>query len=181
MSTCDSFFDLTRHFNTNSDVPGEKLADPKHDLVTFLAVAQKLHVPILPITWQSAREPVGHGGTAVINEALVNIQTNLAFKRVKDRDKENPSKAFQVLISEMSALAHPSIRSHPNIVELQGICWDIPSDVEVWPALVFEKSHFGDLHSFAKLPEWRDLGINERLKLCIDIGTAIRDMHFNSE
>jgi hypothetical protein len=57
---------------------------------------------------------------------------------------------------------------------------DIPSDEEVWPVLVFEKAQFGDLYSFATLPVGRDLCIAERLKLCVDVGTAIMDMHFNS-
>jgi hypothetical protein len=42
---------------------------------------------------------------------------------------------------------------------------------------VFEKTHFGDLYNFLRLPVGRDLSIAERLKLCVNVGTAIIDMH----
>ena len=74
-------------------------------------------------------------------------------------------------------LSHHLLREHPNIVELQGICWDVPADDEVWPVLVFEKTQFGDLYNFLRVPVGRDLSITERLKLCVDVGTAIIDMH----
>ncbi|KAF2650287.1 TPR-like protein, partial [Lophiostoma macrostomum CBS 122681] len=88
-------------------------------------------------------------------------------------------------------LWHPDIRNHPNILELQGICWDMPLNNEsgieatprqlskhtnVWPVLVFEQSHFGDMYHFAKLPIGRELGIKARLKMCLDIGNAIAHM-----
>jgi hypothetical protein len=170
------------HINTDSILPRALLSGPPCDFITFLAVAQKLDISLLPITWQSARGLAGLGGTAKINQALIDIQTTLAFKCVKDIDKhdDNAAQIFRMLINEIVALSDPSIRKHPNILELQGICWDIPSDNEVWPVLVFEKSHFGDLRHFATLPVWMDLTMGERLKLCIDIGTAIADMHSNS-
>jgi hypothetical protein len=164
---------LKPRFLSESEVQSEQQADTQCDLITLLAAVQRAQVDILPITWQSARLPVGVGATSKINEAFVNLQTSLAFKCVSDKQKREPgAKILQTIIKE--------IRMHPNIVELQGLCWDIPSDEEVWPVLVFEKAQFGDLYSFATLPVGRDLCIAERLKLCVDVGTAIMDMHFNS-
>ena len=163
------------HFNTDSAHPEKSSIGPPIDFIAFLAVAQRLQIPFLSITWQLALGLVGFGGTANINEALINLQTSLAFKRIDQEGNKDPSIVFRVLINEITALGHPSIQKHPNIVDLQGICWDIPSDDEVWPVLVFEKSHLGDLDDFAM----QDLSINERLKLCVDIGTAIMDMHSN--
>jgi len=147
------------------------------DLITFLAVAQKMQVDILPITWQSARNMVGRGATSTIYEALINSQTSFAFKCISDDQKQKLWKTnnFQTLINEVTVLSQ--LREHPNIVELQGICWDVTADDEVWPVLVFEKAQFGDLYNFLKLPVGRDLSIPERLSLCVDIGTAIIDMH----
>lgn len=146
------------------------------DLITFLAVAQKMQVDILPITWQSAWNIVGRGATSTIYEALINSQTSFAFKCISDRkQKLSKTNSFQTLINEVTVLSQ--LREHPNIVELQGICWGITADDEVWPVLVFEKAQFGDLYNFLKLPVGRGLSIPERLSLCVDIGTAIIDMH----
>jgi hypothetical protein len=76
-------------------------------------------------------------------------------------------------------LGHASTRNHPNIVDLQGICWDVASDDKVWPVLVFEKSQYGDLHNFTTLSIGRELSVADRLKLCVDVSKAISDMHFN--
>ena len=165
----------------SSEIAPKQTVNTHYDLITFLAVAQRMQVDILPTTWQSTRGPMGRGGTSRINEALINLQTSFAFKCVSTRQKRKflKAKIFQTLISEIVVLGHPLLREHPNIVELQGICWDVPSD-EVWPALVFEKTQFGDLYNFLTLPVGRDLRTLERLKLCVDVGTAISDMHFNS-
>lgn len=77
----------------------------------------------------------------------------------------------------MAVLGHPAIREHKHIVRLEGICWDIPSDDEVRPILVFQKTHLGDLQRFVKLERFKNLSIKDRLNLCADIGIAIRDMH----
>ncbi|KAK5634956.1 hypothetical protein RRF57_010668 [Xylaria bambusicola] len=157
-------------------LPGE------FNFLSFLATAQALHVPFLPITWEAARQDIGFGGTSRIHQSLLNIQTSFAFKRIHDPEKQQKTEEqlFRALIIEILVLGHPAIREHPNIAHLQGICWDIsPKDDKPWPVLVFEKSQYGDLYNFAKSPRGRELGISQRLKLCVDIGTAIMDIHSN--
>ena len=180
MSTYKSAF-LKPRFLSDSAVLSEQPVDTQYDFITFLAVVQRAQISILPITWQSALQPIGTGATSNINEALINLQTSFAFKCASDKQKQHVPEAniLQALISEITVLGHPSIRERPNIVHLQGICWDVSSDDKVWPALVFEKTQFGDLYNFATLPIGRDLCISERLKLCVDVGTAIMDMHSN--
>lgn len=181
----DSSFFKPRYLSDASLQPAQVLDTP-HDLITFLAVMQKLEIDILPITWQAARLPIGAGATGKINEALINLHTSFAFKCASDRQKEGEYEGtiIQALINEITVLGHPLIRKHSNIVELQGICWDVTSDNnggdKVWPALVFKKSQYGDLYNFATMPVGRELCMAERLKLCVDVGTAISDMHFNS-
>lgn len=187
--------DKLRLFSSSFPVP-EKLT-ASCNLITFLAVAQRLQIPFLPITWQPKRPLVGRGGTSQIHQALVNLQTSFVFKRVGDEEKleELEKEILRRLINEITTLRHPTIRDHPGILELQGICWDIPpkksqNDTEVtpprcsnnevvFPVLVFEKSQFGDLYHFARLPIGRELGISERLKICLDIGSAITHMQSN--
>jgi hypothetical protein len=181
MSTDESTF-LKPRLLSDSAIQFEHVADTQCDLLTFLAVVQKAQVDILPITWQSARQPIRAGNTSNVNKALITLQTSFAFKYVSDKQKRDKpeAKIFQAFISEITVLSYPLIRKYPNIVKLQGICWDVPFDNEVWPVLMFEKTQFGDLYNFLILPVGRDLCTAERLKLCGDVGAAIIDMHFNS-
>ena len=151
----------------------EKYAD--YGFIALLGLAQRLHVRFLPITWQAPLGQIGKGGQAGINEALANAQISFAFK-LFDRPQQHP---FREIAQEMVVLSHPTVRQHEHIVTLEGICWDIPEDNQVWPVLVFEKSHLGDLHRFAGLESFKDLSIEDKLKLCANIGLAIRDMHGN--
>jgi hypothetical protein len=180
MSTDNDSFLKPRYLSETS-LHSVQETDTRIDLITFLAVIQKLQIGIIPITWQVARQPIGVGATGKINQASINLHTSFAFKCVSDRQKDSNSEAtiIQALINEIIILGQTSIRKHLNIVELQGVCWDVESNDKVWPVLVFEKTRFGDLHDFLTLPVGREIGFAQRLKLCVDIGTAILDMHFN--
>ena len=174
------FSSLASDFNTkilsSSARPvhaSEQYAD--YDFIALLGLVQRLHIGFLPIIWQAPLGQTGRGGQAGINEALANIQKSFAFK-LFSRPQQY---AFREVIQEIVALSHPVIRKHEYIVTLEGICWDIPKDDHVWPVLVFEKSHLGDLHSFAKRERFKNLSIEDKVNLCADIGIAIRDMHSN--
>ncbi|KAK3374185.1 kinase-like domain-containing protein [Lasiosphaeria ovina] len=149
------------------------------DLISFLAIACDLGVPLLPMTWQAARERLGLGGSGDVRQALVDVQTSLAFKLVKDEDKaqREVELVLRIFANELIALSRPNLRAHPHIVDLLGICWDNPSTGGVWPALLFEKSQYSDLYNFSTLLVWRELAAMERLDLCLQIGSAIAEMH----
>jgi serine/threonine protein kinase len=174
-------FDLRRNYDSENHVVGEKAETERFDLLSFLAVAQQLKIQYLPITYQTALEEIERGGTAQISQATLGRRKGLAFKRIKDKDKVERFRAYQMLTSELLVLGHPAVKHHPNIVKLLGICWDIPSDEEVWPALVFEKSEFGDLKRFVNFRNAQRMKILDRIELCADIGMALADMHSNSE
>ena len=152
-----------------------------YNFLSFLATAQTFNVKILPISWDSARDEIGRGGTSKVNQALANLQMSFAFKRVTDDERLERSEGeiYRSLINEMTVLSHRGIREHSNIVRLLGICWDT-SDSTIWPVLVFERSKFGDLFSFARTQLGRELDLNARLKLCIEIGKAVMEMHSQS-
>ena len=154
------------------------------DLIAFLTIAQKLGIDVLSIDGRSIGALAGKGGTSRVTQRQMDVQTSFAFKYFSSRQrlefqrgKLSEAEVFQTLINEISVLAHPKVRWHANIVELQGVCWDIPADYEVWPILVFEKSQHGDLFNFLHSPIGRDISFTQRLELCIDVGTAIIDMH----
>ncbi|KAJ0108132.1 hypothetical protein J7T55_007251 [Diaporthe amygdali] len=165
-------------FRTSSDVDvvSRRGRLRETSFLSFLAVAQSLKIDILPLTWDAGRNDIGSGATARVMEALINIHTRFAFKRANKQKLE--SEIFRSFTNEIAVLSHSFIREHPNIAQLQGICWEISAtDDKPWPVLVFEKTSLGDLYSFAKLPASRSMNFSQRLKLCVDIGTAIMAMH----
>lgn len=173
--------------------------DFRYDLITFLGVAQRLGIDFLPITWQQALDRIGRGATAEIRETLLTLQASFAFKRPIFQSSFDPGefegRILPSLIAEMSILAQPSIRRHPNIIRLEGICWEVSPGqgppvlrdrpVEtgnggIVPVLVFEKANHGDLSSFMMHSEGKQLDFTERLELCTAVAEAIITMHSNS-
>jgi serine/threonine protein kinase len=152
-----------------------------YDLISLLGTAQRLRIDILPITWQPALDNVGEGRTAEIREAMIDLQLNFVFKRFKYAQQDERW-VFRELISELVVLGYGPVRTHPNLVRLEGICWDIlPGGEKVWPVLVFEKSKCGDLERFASSDDGCKLRVTDRLKLCVNVGTAVNDLHTYGE
>ena len=153
-----------------------------HDLIAFLAIAQKNRIDLLPFTWNPALDTVGRGGTAEIRQSQIRLQQSFAFKRFEpSMGKSSEDTTFKALISEISVLGHPSIKTHPNIIALYGICWDVLPEGMVWPVLVFEKASMGNLKEFIRSGEGKSIAFADKLKICADISSGIRDMHANSQ
>ncbi len=174
---------LLYRFSSDEHLIKELKDQPQIDFLDFLAATSRLGVPILPIVWQMARASIGFGGTSSIRQAPLDIQTELAFKLVKDEQKASGSHSdiLSLIRNEIEILSHPRLRAHPNIVDLLGICWDIPGNDVVWPVLVLEKSCFGDLNRFMGLPLWQELAAIDKIKVCIDVGSGLTEMHCCSE
>ena len=180
---CDSLTWFRRAGNSSENaalISTPTTNSPYYDFISFLEAAQKLKIDFLPITWHPDLDVVGKGGTAEILQSPINLQTSLAFKR-RRRPQQSPSderNPFQALVSEVCILGHPSIRSHANIIQLEGICWDIPSGVDkVWPVLVFERTQYGDLENFLNSDIGKTMCLEDRLKLCVDVALAIVTLH----
>lgn len=155
------------------------------DFIKFLALAQKMELDFIPITWQPSLPRLGFGGTAELSQSFLSLQTSLAFKRVNlyKRD-DNPAgyrdSTLKRIMAETWALSIPQIRDHPSVVQIEGVCWELdPSGGYFWPVLVYDKAERGDLSEFSNSHSWKDLCSEERLRLCFDIGDAIMTMHNN--
>ena len=170
-------FDLRRQYTGSSESGEVILGDTKCDLITFLSTAQTLDIPFVALASQPALSAIGVGGTATIAQSQMSRDASLAYKKIKDEDKGDSDNVYNLLLSEVSVLGHPAIRYQPNLVELLGIGWEITSEDDVWPVLVFQKSHFGDLSSFAISDIGRHLQLNERAEICGNIVCAVADMH----
>ena len=142
----------------------------QRNLIAFLSIAQKCDVDYLPITWQPALSTIGVGGSATISQSTF-MTKPLAFKQFHD------SKGLLPVTSEVLILSQPPIRNHPNIIDLEGICWEIDPRVEIAvPVLVFEKASW-DLQQFMNVREGIDMVFEDRLKICADVGSAIMALH----
>ena len=153
------------------------------DFLDFLGVAQTLKVDFLPLIWQPALDSVGEGGTAIIRQALMNVRMAFAFKHLKRPETMTEEiQTWRVLTAEISILSHPAIRRHPNVVNIEGICWDVAADEgKVWPVLVFEKTEYGDLKRFMTKGAGNQLNIKARLDILFDVAHAVRDLHASGE
>ena len=173
-----AFPSLMERFYSEVEVARTATTRNQESLLSFLATAQALGIPIQPIMWQSAQQAIGAGGTSRIDQALADIRTSLAFKRVKNKEKrEKPeSDIFLMLTNEITVLGHPFVREDPTISQLQALCWEVDKG-KVWPVLVFEKSQYGDLNDFMKVPAGNDLDLRQRIGLCNDVGNAVAVMH----
>ena len=170
------------------------------NLVTFLGVAQKLHVDFLPITWEPALDCIGQGATAEIRQVSANLQFSFAFKRplldprLGFEDFER--RLLPCLIAEISTLGLESIRKHPNINKLEGICWEVVSpegeyisretlctsrNGGIVPVLVFEKAKYGDLQYFMMQEAGRKLSFAQKIGICTDIAKAVAEMHYHGK
>ena len=189
-----------QYSRSGSDFESAVPQNPLHryDMITFLGVAQKLGIELLPITWQPALDRIGHGATAEIRESVATVDFSFAFKRPCIRSwfdiEEFEERVLPCLMDEISILGHARIRRHPNIIDLEGICWEIvarkgmrmsreiPVDFStgyqgIVPVLVFQKSKYGDLYHFMMQGGGTELGFSDTIDICIDIARAIAEMH----
>ena len=149
----------------------------RYDFLDFLGVAQSTRTDFLPIRWQPGL--IGKGATAKIRQGVVNIEKTFAFKQMKKTQSSMEEAQYLcAIIAEISILNQYEIRLHKNIVNIEGLCWDVdPGEGKVWPVLVFERALYGDLHEFMSFGIGRELNVEKRLSILIDVALAIRDIH----
>lgn len=148
------------------------------DLIQFLATVKRNRIDFLPIMWQPALGNLGEGASAQVSQSVVDITSGFAFKRfynLEDADLYSP------MINEVSILSLAPIQSHRNIVNLEGICWEVrktPNETgfEVFPVLVYEKAAC-DLVQFMNTDEGKNISVGDRLRICTEIGHAIMTLH----
>jgi hypothetical protein len=164
-----------------SSVSTDEQPETPSDLIAVLGLIQYLDIPFLHITWDPGLDDLGEGATSEVHQSLVSNSINFAYKRTKHASPQ----AIQALMCEMTILCSPVVRQHPNVLQLQGICWNEVQDDEVdggvKPILVFEKAHHGNLEEFLGSVVGQKLAFSTRIKLCRDIALALLAMHSSSE
>jgi serine/threonine protein kinase len=151
-------------------------SDHNNDLPYFLTVLQHFDVDILPITWQPSLDSLGRGRFTMINQSLVNVQMSLAFKRCRS------STMYKDLIAEIAILSDPTVRQHPNLSPLVGVCWEITTEFggatpDIMPVLVFPKASHGSLQTYLSGNSKGKLSTSEIRKICHEIANATDLLH----
>ena len=162
--------------------PEERL---HNSFLRFLSIAIALGVNVYPLTWRAALEDLGEGSTGQVSQAPLNARISFAYKRFTrvNRNPEISNTEFRMLqydamVSEMVVLSSNDIYEHPNIVNLEGVCWEnIPESEEIWPVLIFRKAEGGDLRRFLSSPEAAVLGSDELITVCGEVAKALSIMH----
>jgi hypothetical protein len=153
------------------------------DLLALLSLVQILEIDILPLMWYPALH-VGRGGFAALNEAPVNKEVNLAFKRLisMESTSEKARGSFLSSMKEIAILRHYNVSKHPNIVDFYGISWEINLiGGQILPVLVLEKAPYGDLFRFRNSPEGKNLSVKTKLSLCTQIAEGLAMLHASCE
>ena len=153
-----------------------------YDLLSLLSIADQLNIDLFPITWMAALGHLGKGAQGQVQQALIDVSTNFAFKRSRRSPGQSDMDRYRAIISEMMILRTPGIKDHPNIVDLVGLGWDVDLVFnEVWPVLIFPAAPLGSLKQFLRSSEGRDLSLTARLQLCENILSAMTVMHSAGE
>lgn len=107
---------------------------------------------------------------------------------------QKPCSRISALLLELRVLAHPPLRSHPNIVSLLGVAWETDpgwnpggdSITRKWPVLIMERAGMGTLEDFfahhqhqqeAQKSSSSSISINVRLKLALDVVQGLQALH----
>ena len=162
--------------------PSQPSANEHYDCISLLSICQETSTDILPITWHPGLQSMGEGDFGDINQSTQNVHTAFAFKRVKDRSEsdEGMPSTFKAVISEVLVLQNPSIKTHVNLMDLLGLCWEVDAGTdieEVWPVLVSQKAQLGDLRAFMGSSQGVEMGLQERTGLCVGFGLGILALH----
>jgi serine/threonine protein kinase len=132
-----------------------------------------------------------------VSQTRASSDTVLAFKRpdfnpigselsgLMTSQKVTLDNAYRAIASEILALGEPKFRSHPNIMKLLAVGWEIQrgrtwylgKTTRVWPILIFEKAGLGTLGDFMKSDQGKALSLEDRGKICCDIASAIAFSH----
>lgn len=155
-------------------------------ILSLLAIASRLNCNIFPLIWGSEMVGLGEGATGKFSQSPLNAQITIAYKRFSRRPSSDGTLTrgerlhllYKALICELIVLHHRELYDHPNIVKLEGICWEVVKEFnEIWPVLVFRKADLGSLDHFLTRPESKDIDMTELVIICGEVAKALRIMH----
>ncbi|KAL8673589.1 MAG: hypothetical protein Q9168_001987 [Polycauliona sp. 1 TL-2023] len=166
-------------------------------LISFLSYIKTQNIPILPVTMTDIRTVLGQGASFLVNGVEMPVDyvdpvtgtpfrqgEVLAYKRaVLNKDMSNPiADRIRVISNELLTTCHPPLRSHPNIVKLNGVAFETegPADaLNAMPVLVPECAELGNLAEVLETArkEDRATSFDDKISLCLDIAHGLEVLH----
>ena len=155
---------------------------PHYDLLMFLAILQKLKsVHFLELAPSFKNDAEFRGSNTLLHSTRLSDAESIVFKRIDPQARLAEKEIYKTLITELVTHEHAVIRIHPNIHHIYGIAWEVhPETLQVLPVIAFEKSRLGDLEAFLT-EKANSISFMQKLHLCLDIGSAIENLHSISE
>jgi serine/threonine protein kinase len=128
-------------------------------------------VTLVPRKHLSRQAKAGMGPDTQISK-LVALKT----PKLSENEKLRNAELFGMMAKEYRILKSEPLRSHENIVTVFGCCWqslDVYAGLPI-PSLILEGTELGDLADFARVHK---LTLRERLRICLDITSGLREIH----
>ena len=92
--------------------PATILVHPNEQLYILLGIAQDLQLDFLPITHQTGLGGIASTPGSDILQTFISSKFSLAVKRMQ---------YFPAILNEVVLYDHPELRSHENILRLEGV------------------------------------------------------------
>ena len=178
--TSNSLQSLLNTKSAGSEVATET---PKktNSLLTFFAIVQHYEIDLVPYMYEMEVLLAGSGATSNIRQKHLSKEAGLVFKVIRIRDAcgiDDKEATYNALISEISVLAHESLRHHPGIVKIECVSFEVvEDDTQVWPVLVLQKAQYGNLDQFMRTEHGRKTTLKDRMEFCIQIASAVLALH----
>jgi hypothetical protein len=137
----------------------------------------------MPIRPQPELEGLGRGISGLVTQTTNDAFSTFALKHSVPGETKTFSEArYRSLISELCVLQHDKIKTHPNIIDLIGITWDIePMSLTAWPVFVTQKADCGDLDSFLFSNDFStQLDFDTKVRICAGILDGLGVLHVYS-
>lgn len=158
---------------------------PHYDLLSFLAITERLSklrlYAFAPSYQPNDRLTIRTGASGIVHDQTLSSERGIIFKRYRTTPQSSRRDVFKAIISEIMVLKHPVLAKHPNIVDLDGITWDVEVErgqpPQITPVLVLKRAEHGNLAEFFRTSHGRNLSLEQRLRLCIDVALALDAMH----
>lgn len=153
-------------------------------LVDFLNAVQLNDAYLLPVASQKGLGFIGKGLSGSIQQSTADISTILAFKEgvpSKHQCDTEQDQDWYSLVTEITVLQHPPIRTSPHVIDLLGVTFRVESvnDTEkrALPLLISSKVNRGDLAHFILENQGTHLTPDIRLQLLTEVAEATRLLH----
>lgn len=149
------------------------------DLLDILALTQRCGVSFMPVRRRPELPGLGRGVSGLVTQSA---DEEFALKSSAPEEARYANdNHYRSLMSEIRVLQHDMIKTHPNIIRLVGITWDIElRNLTTWPVLITKKARYGELDSFLFSEDPPvELDFEAKVRICAGILDGLGALHIS--